>query len=218
MKLPNFFSASFLLKSGAELYNREQPQPKMWLARGACYELFQCVDLNRVSPTRALKMDHQLDIKVLSNLHLFKMAQRFWFSPRTSSQILSVEAENLVSADVLVEPMESGNVEVEYIEDDYDDSSSRKRSKKRKIYCFNCNRQEFHIMAYKGTSLHSLLVGMTFGLARIFGPYRCTCCGKKRAMFADFCSLSYHWRMFSERRLSKTGRRRSSRSSSRRRR
>ena len=65
-------------------------------------------------------MDHQLDIKVLSNLHLFKMAQRFWFSPRTSSQVLSVEAENLVSADVLVEPMESGNVEVEYIEDDYD--------------------------------------------------------------------------------------------------
>lgn len=91
--------------------------------------------------------------------------------------------------------------------------STRKRSKKRKIYCFNCNRQEFHIMAYKGTWLHSFLVGMSFGLARIFGPYRCTCCGKKRAMFADFCSLSYHWRKFNERRLSGSSRRRSSRSS-----
>ncbi len=84
----------------------------------------------------------------------------------------------------------------------------RKRSKKRKIYCFNCNRQEFHIMAYKGTWLHSFLVGMTFGATRVLGPYRCTCCGRKRAMFADYCSLSYHWRMYTERRLSKTGRRR----------
>lgn len=162
-------------------------------------------------------MDLQLDLKVLKNHHLFKMAQHRWFSSRSSSQVLSVETDNLISADVLAEPMEGASVDVEYIDDDYDDSeSSRKRSKKRKIYCFNCNRQEFHIMAYKGTAIHSFLVGMSFGLARIFGPYRCTCCGKKRAMFADFCSLSYYWRMASERRLSKTGRRRSS--SSRRRR
>lgn len=156
-------------------------------------------------------MEHQLAITALRNLNLLKMVQRIWFPPRSYSQILTVETNHLVSADVLVEPIEAGHVDVEYVEEAYDDSSSsRRRSKKRQIYCFNCNRQEFHIMAYKGTSLHSLLVGMTFGLARIFGPYRCTCCGKKRAMFADFCSLSYHWRMASERRLSKTGRRRSS--------
>ena len=164
-------------------------------------------------------MEHQLAISLLRKRHLLRMVQRCWFSLRTSSQLLSVEADQIVSADVLVEPMNSASVEVDYVEEDFEgSSSSRKRSKKRKIYCFNCNRQEFHIMAYKGTALHSFLVGMSFGLARIFGPYRCTCCGKKRAMFADFCSISYHWRMFSERRLSKTGRRRSSRSSSRRRR
>ena len=98
-----------------------------------------------------------------------------------------------------------------------DRPSSTKRSKKRKIYCFNCNRQEFHLMAYKGSWLHSFLVGMTFGLARFVGPYRCTCCGKKRAMYADYCSPSYYWRMYSERRQSDSTSSRSGRSRSRRR-
>lgn len=170
---------------------------------------------SRVPSAQAFTMDHQLTSSRLSDLNLLSEVRRLWFSPRLCSQILSVEANELVSADALAQPTEGASVEVDYAEEDYhDSSSSRKRSKKRKIYCFNCNRQEFHIMAYKGTVLHSFLVGMSFGLARIFGPYRCTCCGKKRAMFADFCSLSYHWRIASERRLSNTGRRRSRRSSS----
>ena len=156
-------------------------------------------------------MEQQLAFSMLRNHYLFKLVQRHL---RSSAQILSVE----VSADAIVNPVVAEGIEVEYLEEDddaiYDDDASPplKRSRKRKIYCFNCNRQEFHIMAYKGTTLHSLLVGMSFGLARIFGPYRCTCCGKKRAMFADFCSLSYHWRVASERRLSKSGRRRSTNS------
>lgn len=87
-------------------------------------------------------------------------------------------------------------------------TNPRRRSKKQKIFCFNCNRQEFHIMAFKGTWLHSFLLGMSFGLIRFVGPYRCTCCGKKRAMYADFCSVSYHLRMWNQRRLSSTTRRR----------
>ena len=162
-------------------------------------------------------MEHQLAAPELNNSYLHRLFLRYWFSPRTSSQVLSVETDRDLSADTILEPVVTESVEVDYLDDEpYEEevSSSRKRSKKRKIYCFNCNRQEFHIMAYKGTMIHSFLVGMSFGLARIFGPYRCTCCGKKRAMFADFCSLSYHWRIASERRLSKTGRRRSSRSRS----
>jgi len=160
-------------------------------------------------------MEHQLALPMLKSHHFFKLVQRRLFSHHTAMQILSAETAEGISAAAVAESMEAEGVEVERLNDDRDEDyeldspTSRKRSKKRKIYCFNCNRQEFHIMAYKGTSLHSLLVGMSFGLARIFGPYRCTCCGKKRAMFADFCSFSYHWRMASERRLSKTGRRRS---------
>ena len=162
-------------------------------------------------------MEHQLAIPELSNSYLFRLVQCSWFYIRPSSRMLSVDTDHNVSAEAIVEPIVTESVEVEYLDEEYyeeESGTARKRSKKRKIYCFNCNRQEFHIMAYKGTVLHSFLVGMSFGLARIFGPYRCTCCGKKRAMFADFCSLSYHWRMASERRLSKTGRRRSSRRSS----
>lgn len=157
-------------------------------------------------------MERHLPVPGLNNSFLPKLFPRYRFSPGTSSQVLSVETDRDVPADAIVEPVVTESVEVDYLEDRFQKegtNSSRKRSKKRKIYCFNCNRQEFHIMAYKGTMLHSFLVGMSFGLARIFGPYRCTCCGKTRAMFADYCSLSYHWRMASERRLSNTGRRRS---------
>ena len=117
--------------------------------------------------------------------------------------------------------IEQREIDEEYDEEEVEEfyetapsSSSSKKSKKRKIYCFNCNRQEFHLMAYKGSWVHSFLVGMSFGLGRFVGPYRCTCCGKKRAMFADFCSPAYHWRMYSERRQSDSSTNPSSRSRS----
>lgn len=163
-------------------------------------------------------MEHQLAAQQPRKGYVQGMVQSSLSIPG-SSDVRPVETPANLSTDEIVEPDVTETVDVDYIDDEpYDDEyvSSHKRSKKQKIYCFNCNRQEFHIMAYKGTMLHSFLVGMSFGFARIFGPYRCTCCGKKRAMFADFCSFSYHWRMATERRLSKTGRRRSrSRSRSR---
>lgn len=170
---------------------------------------------SRVPPTQAFIMEHQLATPDFRNGYIVSFFQRYWISGRHFSQMLSVQSDSsaICTPSVTIEqPIVAASVEMDYLDEaPYEEevSASRKRSKKRKIYCFNCNRQEFHIMAYKGTLLHSFLVGMSFGLARIFGPYRCTCCGKKRAMFADFCSLSYHWRIASERRLSKTGRRRS---------
>ena len=156
------------------------------------------------------KMELQLSNQKQKDLYLSRIAERTWSSFRTLLSIKSVETDQTVPTEdqVFSDDSDFG----EDIEDSYDPEPppTRKRTKKRKIYCFNCNRQEFHIMAFKGTAIHSFLVGMTFGLARIFGPYRCTCCGKKRAMYADYCSLSYHWRIASERRLSKTSRRRSS--------
>ena len=160
-------------------------------------------------------MEPQLSIAKQENHYLSNMVQRTWSSLRHSLMIRFTETDQPMAANAQDHAVESDiddYRESEDFEDAYEaePTQTRKRSKKRKIYCFNCNRQEFHIMAYKGTAIHSFLVGMSFGLARIFGPYRCTCCGKKRAMYADYCSLSYHWRMASERRLSKSGRRRSS--------
>jgi hypothetical protein len=125
--------------------------------------------------------------------------------PRTFSSLLLGQFPgpvNAKSSAVMEPPVSSelerdGDVKVEHV-------SNRKRAKKRRIYCFNCNRQEFHFMAYKGTWLDAFFKGLTFGLSRIVGPYRCTCCGRKRAMYADYCSLSYYWRKWNERRLSRT--------------
>jgi len=157
---------------------------------------------------------------LLSKLVHFNVIQRSQNPSGTNSGTKSVSTDASLSHVAAVEIHREDVQKDRFESEDYESEGSgkRKRSKKRKIYCFNCNRQEFHIMAYKGTLLHSFLVGMSFGTAHIFGPFRCTCCGKTRAMFADFCSLSYHWRMMSQRRLSKTGRRRSrSRSRSKRR-
>lgn len=162
-------------------------------------------------------MEFQFSISDVRSFQLLKAIQSKVIQRSKNFQPLS-SAINSIESDFDTSPAAvEDEFDVESLRLDSDETAevefeaprTRKRSKKRKIYCFNCNRQEFHIMAYKGTWVHSFLVGMTFGTARIFGPYRCTCCGKKRAMFADFCSLSYHWRMASERRLSKSGRRRS---------
>ena len=64
--------------------------------------------------------------------------------------------------------------------------------KNRKLYCFSCHRQESHFFALKGRSHYYLMVGLTFGLIVIFGPYRCRCCGHKRLCRHNFLNLRYH--------------------------
>ena len=85
-------------------------------------------------------------------------------------------------------------------------------AKNRKLYCFSCHRLEYHYSALKGTSYHYLLIGCTFGLALIFGPYRCRCCGHRRLCRYNFLNLRYHLhrRKYSIKSSSKSSRRRSS--------
>ena len=64
---------------------------------------------------------------------------------------------------------------------------------KKKLYCFSCHRMEYHYNALKGTAYHHLLVGFTFGLALIFGPYRCRCCGYRRLCRFDFLNPKFHY-------------------------
>ena len=51
---------------------------------------------------------------------------------------------------------------------------------KSRLFCFHCNRPESHFNGLKGRWYFWIVNGMTFGLIRFIGPYRCRCCGNKR--------------------------------------
>lgn len=74
------------------------------------------------------------------------------------------------------------------ISDDFLSVGTSSGASKLRIYCFACHRMEYHYSTLKGKSYHYLLVGLTFGLALIFGPYRCRCCGHRR--FVRYNSLN----------------------------
>lgn len=74
-----------------------------------------------------------------------------------------------------------------------DQLRSDTESKYLRIYCFSCHRREYHYNAMKGRSFHYLLVGFTFGLIILFGPYRCRCCGHRRMCRYDFLNPIYYF-------------------------
>ena len=66
-------------------------------------------------------------------------------------------------------------------------------SKNIRLYCFACHRSEYHYSALKGRSYHHLLVGATFGLAWLFGRFRCRCCGYSRLSRFNALNLKYYY-------------------------
>ncbi len=64
--------------------------------------------------------------------------------------------------------------------------------KNKKLYCFSCHRMEYHYNALKGKAYHHLLVGLTFGIAWLFGPFRCRCCGHRRMCRFNFLNPRFH--------------------------
>jgi len=78
---------------------------------------------------------------------------------------------------------EDGEYEDEEFEEDQRssrESQSRSKKKKRRMFCGGCNRMENHRRTARASWLQSYVTGLTFGLNRIVGPFKCTCCGGKR--------------------------------------
>jgi hypothetical protein len=48
------------------------------------------------------------------------------------------------------------------------------------MFCRGCNRRENHRRASRKSWLNSYITGLTFGLNRFVGPFKCTCCGTNR--------------------------------------
>ena len=84
----------------------------------------------------------------------------------------------------------------------------RAHPKKRKwLFCFHCNRPESHALYRQNRWYYSFLIGLTFGLVRLIGPFQCQCCGATRLMSSNFTSLSYWFRKFRDRKKAAAGRR-----------
>lgn len=69
-----------------------------------------------------------------------------------------------------------------YEDDNFSHDSGRKKKKKKrfKMFCFSCNRPEYHSLKAKKGRIYSYLLGMTFGLLTFIGPFTCVCCGNYR--------------------------------------
>lgn len=93
---------------------------------------------------------------------------------------------------------------VDPLEDDELDFPSRGSRKRIGMFCFHCNRREGHFLYRQNRWYYSYLIGLTFGLIKIVGPYQCQCCGHRRFMCADWISLRYLLRRNRDRRNSKS--------------
>ena len=129
----------------------------------------------------------------------------------------TTEATAAISSGVaIVDDDQSDQGEVEYAE--YDDepidelhAETGSRRKRIGLKCFNCNRLEGHYLLFYRRLWYSYLIGLTFGLAVIAGPYRCQCCGSSRFMMSNLLHPKYYLSLLSTRSKSRS----SSRSSRR---
>ncbi len=62
------------------------------------------------------------------------------------------------------------------------------------LFCFHCHRPENHFLEKRYDWYYSLLIGFTFGLILLVGPFRCRCCGSQRL----FCFDEWHPRILLE--------------------
>lgn len=53
------------------------------------------------------------------------------------------------------------------------------------LFCFRCHRPEKHAVINRNRWFYSILVGFTFGLVLLIGPFRCRCCGGLRWLRSD---------------------------------
>ena len=99
------------------------------------------------------------------------------------------------------------NDQSEEIDDLQEDKVSQKSSSKRKkkhvkMMCFSCNRPEVHTLVVRKRWFFSYLLGLTFGLSLILGPFFCVCCGTTRWMCHNYLNPRYWFRMRRNKKLS----------------
>ncbi|MEL7498161.1 MAG: hypothetical protein AAFN77_11155 [Planctomycetota bacterium] len=102
--------------------------------------------------------------------------------------------------DAFIEEIDGDEVDERFIAKNYiskeqqaaeeEDRASRKR---KRMFCFECNRQEGHFISEGNRFVFSFLVGLTFGLIYVIGPYNCQCCGAQRLWRFDSFNPAFWW-------------------------
>ncbi len=125
--------------------------------------------------------------------------------PATSAELSQAEQKipYADSAQISADDLDLGNV---------DEHGNKIRRKRKRIYCFSCNRQEGHSLWKQHFWYYSFLSGLTFGVIKLFGPFQCQCCGHRRLMSVDMLSPRYLYRSFILGKASSSGRGRKSKS------
>lgn len=93
--------------------------------------------------------------------------------------------------------------------DDVADSKKRESRKRRYLICFSCNRVEGHFLVTGRRWFFSYLLGLSFGLILLIGPYRCQCCGASRLMYFESLNPRYWLHMITHGKSPKLRNRRS---------
>lgn len=110
--------------------------------------------------------------------------------------------------------LEEGEIELgDFAREPVDEVQAETGARRKRIglRCFNCNRMEGHFLLFYRRMWYSYLIGLTFGLAVIVGPYRCQCCGASRFMMSNLLHPRYYLAVLSTQSKSKSKRRSSRR-------
>jgi len=91
------------------------------------------------------------------------------------------------SSEISADDLDLGNV---------DEHGNKIHRKRKRLYCFSCNRPEGHSLWKQHFWYYSFLSGLTFGVVKLFGPFQCQCCGHRRLMSVDLLSPRYLYRSF----------------------
>ena len=145
-------------------------------------------------------------------LHRAAEKQRLREEQRAAALAAEAAAATAASATAVGEA-EDDSIELGDVREPVDELHAETGSRRKRIglRCFNCNRLEGHYLLFYRQMWYSYIIGLTFGLAVIVGPYRCQCCGASRFMVSNLLHPKYYLSLMSTRSKSKSNSRSSRR-------
>ncbi len=99
----------------------------------------------------------------------------------------------------------------ELTDDKLENYGNKGKSRSFDLFCFHCNRPEWHVRASVYRWGYLFLVGLTFGLIKYIGPYYCKCCGHPRLMWSNNTNPRFWLMKFQNYRQTRKVRRRKAR-------
>lgn len=117
-----------------------------------------------------------------------------------------VDSEGEESTEADSGPLDDRSVADNFVESDSghrEEKAESRFSNRKRMFCFGCNRPDGHAIAGGNRFFYSFLLGLTFGLIYLVGPYRCQCCGTLRLFRFNRMNPRYWFHKTRQRSLAK---------------